>query len=136
MRLVLLILAACLPHLAMAGTVSASRTLPAGTIIGASDLYVAPEDDPAAADAMIGLQTRITVYAGRAVNPAHLQPPRLVSRNQVVALTFATGALRIETEGRALAEGAAGDIVPVMNLSSRRTVNAMVQPNGTLRIIR
>ena len=33
MRLILLILAACLPHLAAAGTVNASRTLPAGTII-------------------------------------------------------------------------------------------------------
>lgn len=136
MRLLLLILAVCLPHLAMAGTVTASRTLPAGTVIGASDLYVAPEDDPAEADAMIGLQTRMTVYAGRAINPAHLRPPRLVARNQMVPLIFSTGALRIETEGRALAEGAAGDTIPVMNLSSRRTISAVVEPNGTLRIIR
>lgn len=136
MRQALLILAFCLPQVSLAGSVTASRTLPAGTIIGASDLYVAPEDDPAQADAMIGQQTRITVYAGRAINPAHLQAPRLVSRNQMVSLIFSAGALRIETEGRALAEGAAGDTIPVMNLSSRRTVSAQVQPNGSLRIIR
>ena len=53
-------------------------------------------------------------------------------RNQIVRIAYDTGALRIEAEGRALSEGAAGDLVRVMNLSSRKTISAVVAADGML----
>ncbi|TRW99466.1 flagellar basal body P-ring formation protein FlgA [Paracoccus sp. M683] len=136
MRFLVVIIALCWPLQALSAPVSASRTLPAGTIIGPADLVLPPDADMADADALIGQQTRITIYAGRPVAATQLRAPRLVARNQIVPLVFSQGSLRIEISGRALSEGSAGDMIPVMNLSSRQTVSALVAPDGTLRITR
>ncbi|AUH33612.1 flagellar basal body P-ring formation chaperone FlgA [Paracoccus tegillarcae] len=124
------------PLVAHAAPISASRTLPAGTVITPGDLVLAPDSDVAQAEALIGLQTRITIYSGRPINTVQLRAHRLISRNQVVPLIFSQGTLSIETSGRALAEGAAGDVIPVMNLGSRQTVSALINADGTLRISR
>lgn len=114
--------------------ITAARDLPAGTVIGPSDLAWIEEvpggiDDPALA---IGKQTRVAIYEGRPVVAGALRAPVLVTRNQLVRVAFNSGPLRIETEGRALSEGAAGDVVRVMNLASRNTISAIVNPDGTL----
>ena len=134
----LILIAALLswPLAGLAGPVNASRNLPAGTVIAPGDLALSPDSDPAEADALIGMQTRIAIYAGRPVSPAHLRIPLLVARNQIVPLVFSSGALRIEVTGRALSEGAAGDLIPVMNMTSRQTISAMVEPDGSLLINR
>ncbi|MDO5642524.1 MAG: flagellar basal body P-ring formation chaperone FlgA [Paracoccus sp. (in: a-proteobacteria)] len=112
----------------------AARDLPAGTLITPEDLAwdeTVPGglSDP---DLAVGKQVRVAIYRGRPVVPGALRVPVLVSRNQIVRITFDSGALRIEAEGRALSEGAAGDMVRVMNLSSRKTLSALVTPDGTL----
>ncbi|WBU63274.1 flagellar basal body P-ring formation chaperone FlgA [Paracoccus aerodenitrificans] len=122
-----------LPLTAAAGTIS-TRDLPVGTIIAASDL--AWDDSVAAGiadpQAAIGRQVRVTIYAGRPVVAGALRDPVLVSRNQIVRIVHEAGGLRIETEARALNEGAAGDMIQAMNLSSRSTIPAIVKADGTL----
>ena len=114
--------------------ITAARDLPAGTIIEEADLAWIEEvpggiEDPALA---IGMQARVAIYEGRPVVPGALRAPVLVSRNQIVRVAFDSGPLRIVTEGRALSEGAAGDVVRVMNLASRNTISALVHADGTL----
>lgn len=133
--LLLMALMAALPLMAEAAPVNATRNLPAGTILSAADLS-APDEAAAQAEVFIGMQTRVTIYAGRPVSAVQLRNARLIARNQIVPLHFTQGALSIETSGRALAEGAAGDVIPVMNMGSRQTVNARVQSDGTLLILR
>ena len=129
-----LALIALLPGPSQAGVLAAARTLPAGTVISASDLRAVDSDRPGLSDPSqaIGLQTRITIYEGRPIHANLLRAPRLVSRNQIVRLSFQRGALRIETEGRLLGDGAAGDLVRVMNLDSRNTLTARVMADGSL----
>ena len=133
MKAVILSLA-LLPTLADAGVLAAARTLPAGTIISAGDLVASDSDKPGISDPSqaIGMQTRITIYEGRPLQSTLLQAPKLVSRNQIVQMNFIRGSLRIVTEARCMTEGAAGDIIRVMNVESRTTVSAQVQPDGTL----
>ncbi|MAN55692.1 MAG: flagellar basal body P-ring formation chaperone FlgA [Paracoccus sp. (in: a-proteobacteria)] len=119
---------------ASAGGLAAARTLPAGTIITAADLRAIDSkrpglDDPSQA---IGLQTRITIYEGRPIQATLLQAPKLVGRNQIVRLSFRRGALRIDAQGRTLSDGAAGDVIRVMNLDSRSIINALVEEDGSL----
>ena len=113
---------------------AASRTLPAGTIITAADLRAVDTDRPGITDPSqaIGLQTRITVYEGRPIQTTFLQPPKLVGRNQIVRLSFRRGALRIDAQGRTLSDGAAGEIIRVMNLESRSIIAALVEDDGSL----
>lgn len=133
MRRLMILALALMPGLAEAGVLAAARTLPAGTVITAGDLRAvdgsrAGLTDPSAA---IGMQTRITIYEGRPLHASMLRPPRVVSRNQMLRLAFQRGALRIETEGRALDDAAAGELIRVMNMASRSTVSARIMPDGT-----
>ncbi|WP_108501978.1 flagellar basal body P-ring formation chaperone FlgA [Paracoccus indicus] len=136
MRALVLALA-LLPAGAWAGGLGAARTLPAGSVISAGDLRVIDTDRPGLTDpsAAIGMQTRITIYEGRPLHANMLRPPRVVSRNQVVRLSFLRGGLRIDTEGRTMDDGAAGDMIRVMNIGSRSTITAQVMPDGTLAVI-
>ena len=131
------VIALCLlPGLAQAGGFAAARTLPAGTIVAPEDLVAAAGEPAPLAEAvaMVGQQTRVTIYEGRKILPAQLRAPVLVSRNQIVRLIYRAGPLQIEAEGRALGEGAAGDRLRVMNTASRSTIEAQVNPDGTVTV--
>lgn len=130
----LAVLLALLPLPSGAAVLAAARTLPAGTVITAADLRAVDGDRPGLSDPSeaIGLQTRITIHEGRPLQASLLQPPRLIERNQIQPLVFQRGPLRIVTTARTLSAGAAGDVIRVMNLESRATVSAVVQPDGTL----
>ncbi|MBW7055899.1 flagellar basal body P-ring formation chaperone FlgA [Paracoccus bogoriensis] len=134
MRAGFLALALCWPVFVQAGTLAAARTLPAGTIITADDLRAVDSDRPGINNPSeaIGMQTRVTIHEGRPLHATLLQSPRLVSRNQILRVIFLRGALRIEAEGRALSDGAAGDTIRVMNLASRSTLSARVMPDGSV----
>ncbi len=130
--LVLLLALAPLP--ASAAVLAAARTLPAGTVITAADLRAVDGDRPGLSDPSeaIGLQTRITIHEGRPLQASLLQAPKLIGRNQVHPLVFQRGGLRIVAQARTLSDGAAGDVIRVMNLESRNTISAVVQPDGSL----
>lgn len=123
----------CLTTTASAETLVAARTLPAQTIIGPSDLLLrdiniaGSESDPLL---FIGMETRVALYAGRPVRAADVGPPSIVDRNQIIGLIYEQNGLRISTEGRALARAGPGDVIRVMNLTSRNTVRARINDHG------
>ncbi|MDO5528328.1 MAG: flagellar basal body P-ring formation chaperone FlgA [Paracoccus sp. (in: a-proteobacteria)] len=134
MRALILAAALAAPVCASADSIVAAVHLRAGTVIAPEHLAYA--DDIAGAisepgDAL-GLETRIAIYQGRAIRLEDLRSPTLVERNQIVQLRFQTGGLSITTEARSLGRGSAGETVRVMNISSRTTISAMIQPDGTL----
>lgn len=135
-RVLVFLTTLALPAMSQAAVLAAARTLPAGTVIAAGDLRAVDSDRPGLREPSdaIGLQTRITIYEGRPIHANLLQAPRLISRNQIVRLTFQRGVLRIDTQGRAMSDGASGDVVRVMNLDSRNTITARVQPDGSLLV--
>ncbi|WP_417599285.1 flagellar basal body P-ring formation chaperone FlgA [Pararhodobacter oceanensis] len=121
-----------------ADTLLAARTLRAGTAISAADVVLVPDaaapgiaSDPEEA---IGLESRVTLYAGRPIPLASLGPPALVERNQLVTLVFQQGGLDIRAEGRALARGGDGDEIRIMNLGSRSTVFGTVAGPGLVTV--
>ena len=63
------------------------------------------------------------VNSEAAMNPAE---PLLVTRNSSVTMEYAQGRLTIQTEGRALSQGHAGELVRIMNLNSKSIVAATV----------
>lgn len=118
---------------ACAEALVAARTLPARSIIGPEDLllrdvnFAGAETDPLL---FIGMETRVALYAGRPVRVADVGAPAVVERNQIIPLVYDHGGLRIATEGRALARAGPGDVIRVMNLSSRTTVTARIHEGG------
>lgn len=135
MKTLLMLMVAASP--ALADTVLPTRVIRAREIIGAGDVKVDPGRIPGAAstlEAVIGREARIALYPGRPIRPGDVTVPAVVERNDLVTLRFSAGGLRISTEGRVLARGAAGDRIRVMNLSSRQSVMGRVLPDGTVEV--
>lgn len=114
------------------GTVLAERTLRSGHVLSAQDFSAAAEAGDIAP--LIGRELRRTVYPGQPVALEDTLSPRLVRRNETVTLTLVAGNLEITTTGRALADGGQGDRVSVMNLQSRKVVDAIVLDQGKVGI--
>lgn len=133
MRLIGALLLFAVP--AQADIVLAARTLRPKTIVTAADLVVKPGSLPGAVadpESLVGLETRVALYAGRPVRLADVGPPSIIDRNQIVLLIFVRGTLKIQADGRALARAGAGDRLRVMNLDSRTTVWGTAQPDGSV----
>ena len=122
----------------LADTLTAARLIRPQSIIGPADLGVLPQDIPGALkgdDDVVGMEARVTLYPGRPILVDHVGPPALIERNQPVVVFFKNGGLTIATDGRALSRGAEGDIVRVMNLSSRNTISGKVERDGSVTVL-
>ncbi|RZO67970.1 MAG: flagellar basal body P-ring formation protein FlgA [Parvularculaceae bacterium] len=123
------------PGFVSAAEMFAARNISAGEILLEGDLINADEEI-VAAESLIGLETRRSLYKGAPVFAGMLRAPILVKRNAIVAMEFRSGPLVIRSEGRALQEGANGDIIRVMNLGSRTTITATVNGGNSVRVVR
>lgn len=120
-----------------ADTLVAAHTVRSQAILGQEDVRVVPGptdgplNDPAQ---VVGLETRVVLYAGRPIRPSDIGPPAVIDRNDLVTLRYRAGALAIIAEGRALNRAGLGDRVRVMNTSSRTTVTGKVLSDGSVEI--
>lgn len=134
MRALVLLLAALLPLPAPAEVLVATRTLRAAALIGPGDVALTTGTPPPGTatqpEQAVGLEARVTLYAGRPIPLSALAEPALVERNQTVALLYLSGGLEIRAEGRALGRAAEGEAVRIMNLASRSTVSGRVAGPG------
>ncbi|WP_370335911.1 flagellar basal body P-ring formation chaperone FlgA [Parvularcula marina] len=119
-----------LAALFLTGDVTAQTRLPAGTVIEPIHVSGAASDT----DPFIGRQMTRTVFEGRVLSYTDTKEADLVDRNGIVRIIAKKGPLTIETKGRALGTGAAGDEILVMNLESRRTVTAIITGPGTVQV--
>jgi flagella basal body P-ring formation protein FlgA len=109
------------------------RTIPAQTVISPGDLVESDLVVPGAitdSAAIIGMEARVALYAGRPIAPGDVGLPATVERNAILPLVYVSAGLHIATEGRALDRAGPGDLIRVMNLSSRTTVTARVGADG------
>jgi len=126
----------------IAGQVSAealfaSRTIPARTIIQSEDVVARDVVVPGGMSDLVevvGMEARVALYAGRAVLASDVVFPAVVERNDIVQLLYVSGALRVSATGRALDRASPGDVIRVMNLSSRTTVSARIGADGSARV--
>lgn len=116
-----------------ADTVVAARTIRAQTMIMPDDVLIHDRTisggiaDPTA---VIGMEARVALYAGRPIRPGDVGFPAVVERNQIILLHYQNHGLVISTEARALGRAGPGDVIRVMNLMSRMTVNAQIGADG------
>ncbi len=132
-----LALIAVLASPACADSIVATRTIRAQAVISSEDIAMVDADISGALsspDLAVGMEARVTLYAGRPLRQADVSVPALVKRNQMVTLVYQTAGLSIRTDGRALERGAAGDFIHVMNLSSHLTIQGLVAPDGSVSV--
>lgn len=123
----------CLATSGHAETVVATRSLPPNSILTAADVRYADTHITGTAtemSAIIGMETRVALYAGRPIYMSDIGFPAVVNRNQIVPLIYDQGIVKIATEGRALDRAGPGETIRVMNINSRSTVTARIGMDG------
>lgn len=100
-----------------------SQDVPAGQARGAPRLKE-----------IVGMEAARPLPAGTVVRASDLIRPQLVRRGEPVIIALRDGGLSITTAGRALGSGAAGDFVRIVSLSTNRTLDAVVEGTGMVRV--
>ena len=118
-----------------------ARRLVAGTVLRAGDLMPARLHARAvrgevARDSvqLVGMTLRHSAEAGQPVPLADLERPGTVEQGTPVLLQVETGSLHATTQGIALAAGAPGDRIPVLNPLSHMVVQGEVLPSGIVAV--
>lgn len=121
------------PHLA--------ATLPAGTILGESDIEMrlvpvgtAESSGAARLDDLVGKALQRQSRAGMMLRVNDVAAPNLVSRNDFVTVYLKAGLMTLTVKGQALGAGAAGDTIPVLNLATRKILYGIAVAAGTIEI--
>jgi flagella basal body P-ring formation protein FlgA len=90
-------------------------------------LSATPLDRP---ERVVGQVARRALPAGTVLTVSDLGLAAVIRRGQAVTLVARVGNLEVRASGRALGDGAPGDLLSVENASSRRVVQGVVQADG------
>lgn len=126
---------------AMREVVVAQRRVAAGEPIGRGDVRLervradrVPEDAAETIEQVLGRVAPRSIGAGQPVAMEQLGRAAAIAKNAPVTMTVAVAGLQVTAGGRALEEGRVGDLIPVLNLSSRSVVDAVVVGPGAVRV--
>lgn len=118
-----------------------ARTLARGEVVRHSDIVIerrpkAEAGSDVAGDAarVVGLSLRRALRAGQLLRHADLMRPELVQRNENVTLIFEAPGIMLTSRAKALETGAEGDLISVLNVQSKRTVQGTVTGPSTVRV--
>ena len=81
-----------------------------------------------------GKEARRALRAGELIRASDLKRPTMVAKGSTVTMLFEAPGMRLTALGRALAEGAEGDTITILNPTSFRKVEAVVVKAGTVRV--
>ena len=119
-----------------------TRVLNRGEIIKAGDFMVErrpksefTSEPPALAANIAGLAARRTVRAGQPLRSADLMKAEIVQKNDMVLLHYEVPGIVLTMRGKALDSGTQGDMVSVLNVNSKRTIQGIVTAPGRVTIM-
>jgi len=118
------------------------RALARGDVIKAGDIVIErrPKNEfssepPALAAAVVGQAARRVVRAGQPLRNADLMKPEIVQKNDTVMLYYEVPGIVLTMRGKALESGAEGDLVSVLNVNSKRTIQGVVTGPGRVTVM-
>ncbi|QTC88400.1 flagellar basal body P-ring formation chaperone FlgA [Brevundimonas pondensis] len=114
-----------------------ARSLAAGDIVQPEDVvwsavqaHQAPAGGPQDADQVVGLSARRALRAGAVVTSRDLASPQVIARNDMVEVAYIVGGVELTVTGKATRNASAGEAVPVLNVQSGRTIDAVAVAPG------
>ena len=114
-----------------------ARSLAAGDIVQPSDVvwstvqaHQAPAGGPQDADQVVGLSAKRALRAGAVVTSRDLASPQVIARNDMVEVAYVVGGVELTVTGKATRNASAGEPLPVLNVQSGRTIDAVAVSPG------
>jgi flagella basal body P-ring formation protein FlgA len=124
-----------------AETAVLTRALDRGDLIGPGDFAIERrpraeigKDDIGRPAQAVGLAARRPLRVGHALRHSDLMKPELVKRNETVTLVYEVPGILLTLRGQASEAGAEGDVISVLNLQSKRTVQGTVTGPGQVTV--
>ncbi len=119
-----------------------TRPLGRGDVIKAGDVVIErrPKNEfsnepPARAAEVVGQAARRVVRAGQPLRNADLMKPEIVLKNDTVMIYYEVPGIVLTMRGKALESGAEGDLVSVLNVNSKRTIQGVVTGPGRVTVM-
>ncbi|GAB4224244.1 MAG: flagellar basal body P-ring formation chaperone FlgA [Kiloniellaceae bacterium] len=119
-----------------------SRRMKPGEVIRASDIeWISMQANRLTrttvvdASSLIGMSPRRPIRAQDLVRSTDLETPVMVTKNSLVTIRLQTERMQLTVQGRAMEDGAEGDVVRVMNTKSNTIVNAVVLDAGSVVVV-
>ncbi len=118
-----------------------SKLLSRGNLIKKSDvrlkridLATLPQGYIDDLDDLIGYKLKRRIAAGTALTPAIIEKPHRIKRGQRVTILARSGSMEVRMVGKALANGAIGDRIKVVNIKSKKKREGIVTKNGEVKV--
>jgi flagella basal body P-ring formation protein FlgA len=120
------------PASKMVEVLSYARSLAAGEVIQPADLtyakvpaFQAPADAPRDAAEIIGKAARRPLRSGTAVASLDVTAAQVIKRDDMIAVAFHAEGMTLTLQGKALVGAAMGETLNVMNLTSKKVIQAV-----------
>jgi flagella basal body P-ring formation protein FlgA len=109
-----------------------ARDFAAGEVVQAEDIvwaplsgFGSPIDAPHDARAVIGQAARRPLRAGTAVSLADLSTPKVIKKDEMVTVAFASDGIKLVLQGKAMSGAAVGEVVDILNPASKKIIQAV-----------
>jgi len=86
-------------------------------------------------DLLIGMTPRRSLDAAKPVRENEIVPPTVVDKGSMVLMVYRTPLMQLTAQGRALNEGARGEVLRVINTRTNRTIHAKVRRSGQVEVL-
>lgn len=86
-------------------------------------------------DQLIGMILRRPMRSGNMVRTTDVKRPELVKKGSAVRILLYQGPLKLSSVGKALESGGKGDLIRIMNMASKKTIEARVTAEGRVEIV-
>lgn len=114
-----------------------TRPVNRGETIRASDISIEKRPKPditsdtfSDKDHLLGFTARQSLRAGQPLRRADLAKPEMVKRDEFVTLLYQIPGVTLTIRGKAVDSGAIGDVIGVVNVQSKRTVQGTITGPG------
>ena len=118
-----------------------TRPLVRGDLVRQSDIAIErrpksefSSEPPASAADIVGRAARGGLRAGQGLRASDLMKPELVKKNEMVLLHYEVPGIVLSMRGQALESGTEGDLVNVLNIQSKRTIQGVITGAGRITI--
>ena len=122
-------------------TVVPTHEIAQGQVLNASDLAIERRPKAALSTSTLttveqaqGLSTKHALRAGQVIHQADVARPELVGRGETVTIVFQVPGITLTIIGKANEPGALGDVISVLNVQSKHTIQATVIGAGRVSV--
>jgi flagella basal body P-ring formation protein FlgA len=86
------------------------------------------------AERAIGLTPRRALRPGQVIRQSDVAKPEVVARNETVTISYEVPGILLTIRGQAQEAGAQGDLINVVNVQTKRTIQATITGPGRVSV--